>query len=315
MATLKELLKSDRRRQWTSLKSKHGKAIAAKKLDFDAKLGSLLDKQHVQVAAVDKLFSRQAGGAADLQKVVAATRPVREIARYYRDKVKGLGDPAEKALVAFLKDIEGDCVDWERALDVISSQAVVAKNSPAQMKAVREVYGTLDALNRELANLARSLPDLRSRAKKIPREAKYAAYTKLAKKAVTEKAWQKDLDADMKITESHAATLEALVATNDKLLNRLLTASVKFNETSDYPAFKQLAASFSSSSALKDFKQRAIVLDDWLKKGIFAREDTPSAGMSVGGADAKDLRRVSLTVGPAGRLLVDPIVNSIRKLP
>lgn len=315
MQLIKTLAKSDRRRQWAALKSKHAKAIAAKKLDFDAKFGPLLDKYQAAMGVVDKLFARQAGTGKDIEKVVALTRPLRNVAEYYRDKAKGLGDPAEKELVKFLKEIESDCQDWEKALDAIGSQSVAARNSPVQIKAVREVYGELDALGQQLINLGRSLPDMKARVRKVPAEAKYKLYVEESKNPVPEKQWQKELAADMKLMEAHGTALLALTTAAEKLLQRLLTASVRFDETADYAAFKDLAQSFAAAPVLKDFKQRALVLDDWMQKVIVAREDCARNGMSLAGADIKDVRRAVIGAAEAGRKLVDPVVKAIGKLP
>ena len=66
------LVKSDRRAQWTALKSKHSKAITARKIDFSSKLGPALDKYQVPVKAVTKLFIDEKLNLPAVQKVLVA---------------------------------------------------------------------------------------------------------------------------------------------------------------------------------------------------------------------------------------------------
>ncbi len=109
-----KLVKSDRRKEWTALKAKHQAAIAAKKLDFNAKLGPALDKYQLAVAAVTKLFVAEKLSQPAVQKALTAARPLEPIAQTYLGRVKGMGDPAEKELTAFLKAIVADCAGWEQ---------------------------------------------------------------------------------------------------------------------------------------------------------------------------------------------------------
>jgi len=146
-----KLVKSDRRGQWTALKSKHRKALAAKKIDFDAGLGPALDKYQVPVKAVTKLFVDEKLNQPALQKVVAAARPLDQIASHYLDTVKGLGDPAEKELTAFLKGITTDCTGWEQVLDMFEKSAVPSVGA-VQLAAVKGLYGSLDRLSAQLEN-------------------------------------------------------------------------------------------------------------------------------------------------------------------
>ena len=129
-----------------------------------------------------------------------------------------------------------------------------------------------------------------------------------------EKEWRKVLVADMKMVESSAATLGALTSTTEAALNRLLTGSVNFDERSDYAAFKDLALSFASSTALNDFKQRALAMEQWMKGVVVAREDYEKGPMTIAGADMKDLRRAAIGAAEAATQLVDPVIASIRKL-
>ncbi len=315
MLKLKDLVKSNRRREWATLKSKYGKLLAALKIDFDAKFGPLLDKYQAQLGPVEKLFSQQAVTPQAVEKVVAAARPLRIVAEFYRTKVKGKGGPLEKDITAFLKDMESECDDWEKALDMVSNESVVGRNTPAQIKAVRETYGVLDALGQELINLVRSLPDALVRAKKIPNEAKYLNYAAGAKKAVPEKDWRRVLGADMALTASHVDTLNTLARVADASVKRLVAGSVRFDERSDYAAFKGLATSFAAGSTLKDFKQRSAALAQWVKGVIEAREDYVKGAMSIAGADMKDIRRAAIGAAEAAAQLVDPVIACVRRMP
>lgn len=74
-----------------------------------------------------------------------------------------------------------------------------------------------------------------------------------------------------------------------------LTRPLRNDETADDAAFKELAESFAAAPVPKDFKQRS--------------------GMSLAGADIKDLRRATIGAAEAAKKLVDPVVQAIRKLP
>lgn len=319
MLKLKDLVKSDRRREWSTLKGKYGKLLAAHKIDFDAKFGPLLDKYQVQLKTVEKLYAQDAVTPPAVEKVLVAARPLANVADAYRAKVKGRGGPLEKDVTAFLKEIEGECADWEKALDLVASESVHGRNTPAQLKAVKEVYGVLDALGQGLINLTRSLPDMQNRAKKIPGEAKYATYLKLLedepKKVVLEKEWRRVLAADMGMMESHATVLGGMARTADAACKRLVAGCVKFDERSDYAALKSLADSFASSAAMKGFKARALAMEQWMKGVVEVREDYQKGPMAIAGSDMKDIRRAAISAAETGAKLVDPAIASIRRMP
>ena len=314
MLKLKDLVKSNRRKDWAALKSKHAKALAAKKIDFESKLGAQIDKYQATLSPVEKAYAQQQVTTALVDKVVAAARPLRSIAESYRAKLKGAGDPLEKEMVAFLKSVEAECDDWESAHDLVAKESIAGRNSPAQVKAVRNAYGELDALGQQLINLCRSLPDAAARAKKIPGEAKYRVYQGLSKKAVPEKDWKRELGADMSLMGSHITTLGALAKTADAAVKRLVAGCVDFDERSDYEALKRLANSFASSSAIKDFKARSALLDQWMK-GVIEKRDYEKGPMKIAGADMAPLRRAAINAAEAGKGLVDPALASIRALP
>src|SRR4051794_9199488 len=71
---LARLVKTDRRKEWVALKARHKAAIAAKKLDFNAKLGPALDKYQLAVAAVTKFFVAEKLNQPAVQKVLYAAR-------------------------------------------------------------------------------------------------------------------------------------------------------------------------------------------------------------------------------------------------
>lgn len=319
MLKLKDLVKSDRRREWTTLKGKYGKLLAAHKIDFESKFGPLLDKYQVQLKTIEKLYSQDAVTPPAVEKVLVTARPLANVADAYRAKVKGGGGPLEKDITAFLKDIESECADWEKALDLVASESTHGRNTPAQTKAVKDLYGVLDALGQGLINLTRSLPDMQNRAKKIPGEAKYANYLKVLKddpnKIVPEKDWHRVLAADMGMMETHATILGGMARTADAACKRLVAGCVKFDERSDYAALKSLANSFASSAAVKDFKSRALAMSQWMKGVIEVRDDYQKGPMSISGADMKDVRRAVISATETGGELVDPAIATIRRLP
>lgn len=314
MFNLKDLVKSDRRKEWQSLKSKHGKELKAKKVDFESKFGAGLDRYDAAIGPMRKLFERGEDSKAAAEKVCAAARPLRNVAEAYRAKVKGLGGTLERDMTRYLREVELECDDWEKALDVVSNQSLVGRNKPVQVKAVHEVYGTLDALGQQLINLVRSLGDLQTRAKKVPSAAKYRLYQEQAgAKARPEKDWLRELNADMGMLASSAAVLHGLTRTADTAVKRLLVAVVKFDERSDYGAVKDLATALANGSTLKDFRERAWLLKNWIRSVLETRADY--AGMKIAGADVAELRRVVISAHEASVKLVDPLIASIRKMP
>lgn len=319
MQILKRLVTADSHRHWSALKSRHSRTLADHRIDFDAKFGPLLDKVQAQTVIVDRLFARDAVTRDVVEKVVKTTRPLRLVAVYYRDKIKGLGNPAEDDLATFLRSVESDCEDWEKVLDIVSADALTPRNTPQQLRAVRELYGTLDALGQQLGNLRRNLPKAATRARKIPTEAKYEVYTALVKKArgepLAEKPWRRDLAADMQILGGHVEALDTLASSTEALLNRLVSGASKFDERSDYPALRDLARSLAGNSTLKDFKQRALALDQWMSQTVERRPDYVKGSMAIAGADMTDLRRVSISTAEAAHKLIDPVYDSVHTLP
>src|SRR5258708_4393200 len=150
-----KLVKSDRRKQWTELKSKHKAALAAKKVDFGAKFGAALDKYQLQLKATDKLLAAETLNQAAVDKILVFARPLSNVADHYLMLVKGLGDPAEKELAAFLKGVVADCNAWEQVSNIFEQSDVPAVTA-AQLAAVKGLYGPLDRLSGQLENLGKS---------------------------------------------------------------------------------------------------------------------------------------------------------------
>ena len=298
------LVKSDRRSQWSVLKSKHSKAISTKKIDFDGKLGPALDKFQVQVKAVDKLFAAEQVSQPAIQKLLTTSRPLRGIADYYLDKVKGLGNPAEKELTAFLKAVNGDCLGWEQVLDMLE-ETISARVSPAQMAAMKELYGLLDALSGQLINLNRSVPaavtEMKSAPKKMEMPPKYTG-------PLSEKAWRQSLGAKAEAIVASAAQLDVRRSAVQKELAPLLTASIKFNAHSDYQTFKDRARTVSAGT-LTAFQQQA---------GSFAAlQNDPEFKSQLGflkGLPTIDFRRASISAGQA-RDYADELIKRIQQMP
>ncbi len=257
------LVKSDRRSQWTALKSKHKKVLAAKKIDFDAGLGPALDKYQLPVKTVTKLFVAEQLNQAAIQKVLEAARPLEPIAQHYVDRVKGLGDPAEKEITAFLTGIVTDCNGWEQVLDMFEKSAVPAV-SAVQLAGVKALYGPLDRLAAQLENLSKSLPaaqaELRTARTKTIKPDKKATGLSAAEWAqvqkLTQTEWAQVLRAKV---DAILASFEGLAAKRSAVeqdVAPLLTASTRFDARSDYHTFKDRAKTVAATS-LAAFVQHA----------------------------------------------------------
>jgi len=144
-----KLVKSDRRKDWKALKTKHAAVLAAKRLKFEAGFGTALDNYAKPLAVVNKLFVAEKLSQPALQKVVTASRPLDQIAQHYLGNVKGLGGPAEKELSAFLTAVSADCNGWEQVWDMFE-KADLPVRAPA-FNAVKALYGPLDKLAGQLA--------------------------------------------------------------------------------------------------------------------------------------------------------------------
>jgi hypothetical protein len=257
------LVKSDRRAQWTALKSKHSKAIAARKIDFSSKLGPALDKYQVPVKAVTKLFIDEKLNLPAVQKVLVAARPLDQIAQHYLDQVKGMGDPAEKELSAFLKGVIADCAGWEQVSDMFEKDAVPTVGA-VQLAAVKGLYGPLDRLSSQLENLGKSLPMARADLKAAPTKTTKPA-TKPVKlsaaewsqvNSLTQKEWAQILRAKV---DGIIASADSLASQRSAVLQDvapLLVAVTRFDARSDYETFKDRAQTVAATS-LPAFHQQA----------------------------------------------------------
>jgi len=262
-ALVRKLVKSDRRVEWKALKAKHRAALAARKVDFGAGLGPALDKYQPTVKAVTKLFAAEKLNQPALQKVLDAARPLGNIAQGYLTQVKGLGNPAEKELTAFLKAVDAECEGWEQVTDMFERDSVPTA-SRAQQAAVKDLYGALDRLTAQLENMGKSLPaaraDVKTGAGKLAKPT-----TKPVKQSGAE--WQTLSALAPKVYQQLLrAKVAAIVAGYDRLIpahaavqrdvTPVMTAVVRFDARSDYAAFKARAHSVAAG-ALPAFIQEA----------------------------------------------------------
>ena len=310
-----KLVKSDRRKEWQALKSKHKQALAASKVDFNAKLGPALDKYQLAVAAVTKLFVAEKLNQPAVQKALYAARPLEPIAQNYLGRVKGLGDPAEKELTAFLKAVLTDCAGWEQVA-VLFDQGDTPAMSAAQLAAVKELYGPLDRLTSQLDNLGKSLPAARAQLKadgpKTKRAAKKPAKLSAADWAQvlthSEQAWAQILK----------SKVDAVVASADSLAPRraavlgdvapLLLAVTRFDRSSDYDSFKARAQTVAATS-LPAFHQAA--------QSFMALQTDPELKTKLGfdaGLPFLQNTRASKAIDH-GRDYAEQLMAGIRKLP
>ena len=139
----KDLTKTDRRKQWKLLKSKHSSAISKAKLDFDLKLGSALDKYQIQVDKLTQLAATTELNSNQIEPVLVTTRPLKTIVDSYHDKVKTLPDPAKKELTGLLAAIDADIHSWGQ-LAVTLQSATPSGPTNAQKAAAHALQIPLD---------------------------------------------------------------------------------------------------------------------------------------------------------------------------
>jgi hypothetical protein len=174
-AQLGKLVKSDRRKEWRALKSTHSKAIAASKVNFDAKLGPRLDDYQTAVDAVAKAFAKDSVNRVGIQKVVKVAGPVRNVAESYLEQVKTkVPEPARKELTAFLEAVMRDSADWLTVDDLFDQHAT--RPSAQALARVRPVVAELDRLSTEMTNLEVNLPHFSSALKDLAKNANYTWY-------------------------------------------------------------------------------------------------------------------------------------------
>ena len=298
------LAKSDRRAQWSALKSKHKQAIAAKKLNFDAKLGPALDKYQLQVKTVNKLFVAEKVSLPAIQKLLTTTRPLLPLTDHYLDKVKGLGNPAEKELTTFLATLRADCLGWEQVLDMFEQKAVPVVNS-AQLNAVRALYENLDALTAQLDNLRRSLPDAATDLKSAPKTWEIPS---TYKGSLDAKAWRALVGVKAKAALEGTASLAASRAAAAQDINPLLTAVKNFTAYSDYHTFKQRAQAVAAGS-LPAFAQQAAA--------FHGLSTDPEYDTQLGykrGQPSLNFRRAGISAGQASTHAAD-LIQELGRLP
>ena len=134
-ASFKELTKTDRRKQWKDLKTKHSKAIAKAKLDFDLKLGPALDKYQTQVDKLAKLAATVELNSNQIEPVMNTLGPLETIVASYHDKVKTLDEPAKKELTALLTAIDTDGREWKQLAASLWSQMPTAPTDAQKVAA------------------------------------------------------------------------------------------------------------------------------------------------------------------------------------
>jgi hypothetical protein len=312
---LAKLVKSDRRKEWTALKTKHKAAIAAKKLDFNAKLGPALDKYQLAVAAANKLFVAEKLSQPLVQKALYAARTLEPIAQTYVSRVKGLGDPAEKELTAFLKAIVADCAGWEQVA-VLFDTDDTPMMSASQLAAVKNLYGPLDRLVSQLLNLAKSLPAARAQLKadapKTKRAAKKGTKVSAAEWAVvaalTEQEWARILKSKVDAVVASADSLapKRLAVLND--VSPLLLAVTKFDRGSDYGSLKARAQTVAAGS-VANFHQAA--------QAFMALQTDPELRTKLGfdaGLPFIQNTRASKAIDH-GRDYAEQLIAAVRQLP
>jgi len=103
---------TNRHNEWSVLKKKHADAIKKSKLNFDADLGSAVDKFENLIKKVATAGYGQTATLQDLEKVSQAGLSAKKVATSYKTKVSALPDPAKKELAAFLTEIETDAQMW-----------------------------------------------------------------------------------------------------------------------------------------------------------------------------------------------------------
>jgi hypothetical protein len=185
LSNFKLLTKTDRRKQWKLLKSKHSKAISAAKLDFDLKLGPALDKYQTQVDKLTKLAATTELHTNQIQPVLLTVKPLKQIVASYRDKVKTLSEPAKKELTALLKAIDADGVAWTELAQALHSQRPTGPTA-AQKAAANGVVITLDNLRSIAATIVTRGERARvsyAKAKPNPRPEAAALVSKLVEAA------------------------------------------------------------------------------------------------------------------------------------
>jgi hypothetical protein len=110
-----ELFKNDRRKQWKLLKEKHKAPIAAAKINFDQKLGPVLDGYQAAVDKLTKLAAEKELSSDHIDPVRKAAAPLKSIIASYANTIKTLPDPAKKELAALLTAIGNDVKSWDAA--------------------------------------------------------------------------------------------------------------------------------------------------------------------------------------------------------
>jgi hypothetical protein len=264
-----KLVKSDRRRDWRAIKDKHAKAIAASKLNLDAKLGPRLDDYQGAVDAVAKLFARESVNDAAIKKVVKAAGPVRSIAETYRDQAKTkLADPARKELTAFLEAVLRDTEGWLTVEDLFGERA--AAPSPQALQRVQAVNAFLENLAVELRNLEINVPQLKSYLKStMAKDAKYAFYGLPTKKPLTEAQWRKQLAARIAELGGAVAKLEAANKALLPQVNVLLTAGHGRGRDVNLAAYLERVKKFVTSPEFDALQERAKALSDMVRSAEF----------------------------------------------
>lgn len=309
------LVKSDRRKEWQALKSKHKQALAASKIDFNARLGPALDKYQLAVAAVTKLFVAEKVNQPAVQKALYAARQLEPIAQTYLGRVKGLSGPAEKDLTAFLKAVVTDCGGWEQVA-VLFDQGDTPAMSAGQLAAVKALYGPLDRLSSQLDNLGRSLPAARAQLKADAPKTKRAA-KKPAKLSVADWA-QVLMQSEQEWSRVLKSKVDAIVASADSVAARraavqsdtapLLLAVTRFDRGSDYDSFKARAQTVAATS-LAAFQQAA--------QSFMALQTDPELKTKLGfdaGLPYLQNTRASKAIDH-GRDYAEQLMAGIRKLP
>ena len=255
-----KLVKSDRRKEWKALKTKHAAALKTKGVKFQAGFGTALDNYAKPLATVSALFAAEKLSRPALQKVIAAAHPLEAIAVNYLSNLKGLGGPAEKELSAFLKAVAADCQGWDQVEDMFE-QTNMPVRRPA-FTAVKALYGPLDKLAAQLENLGKSLPAARAevaagrttakRPKAKPVKLSAAEWAHV--QTISEAAWGQLLGTKLDAMLGGWDRLAPVRATTQQEVTPLLTAVNLFDAQANYDSLKERADTVAAGS-LAAFEQ------------------------------------------------------------
>lgn len=299
-SALGKLVKSDRRREWKALKSKHSAAISASRINFDANLGPRLDKYQTVVDAVAKVFAKNALSEAAISKATELAGPVSQIADSYLDRVKTLPNPARKDLTEFLQALKDDYRNWVDAGELFRKKAVptVTAKDLGRVHAATEM---LTALEPDVTNLQVNVPLLLARLRKLPSEVSYEDFLPMsAGPKMRADRWPQYISTKLDYLTTTATAVIKACPSVDREMHLLITAGFHMGGSSDFAGYVSRISAFAKSPALTAFRKQARFLgnvavgNDYharalgLAQGVGLTELTRSAKSADGAANAAD---------------------------